>query len=132
METPELDEVGRHLVSLEEQALTRWCNGDPSGFLEISAADVVYFDPFIDRRIDGLLALAEYYAALRGKIRADRFEILNPIVHRTREMAILTFNFVSFGGNGNELRWNCTEAYRCDGDEWKIIQTHWSFTNPKQ
>ncbi len=132
MDSPQLDDIGRYLVSLEEQALARWCSGDPSGFLEICAADVVYFDPFIDQRIDGLAALSDYYEALRGKIRADRFEILNPVVQRTRDVAILTFNFVSFGGNENELRWNCTEVYRHEDDEWKIIQTHWSFTNPKK
>jgi hypothetical protein len=32
------------ILTMERQALTRWCNGDPSGFLEISAKDVVYFD----------------------------------------------------------------------------------------
>jgi ketosteroid isomerase-like protein len=132
MECPQLDDLGRYLVSLEERALARWCSGDPSGCLEISAADVVYFDPFIDQRIDGLAALSDYYEALRGKIRADRFEILNPVVQRTHDMAVLTFNFVSFGGNENKLRWNCTEVYRREDDDWKIIQTHWSFTNPKQ
>jgi hypothetical protein len=128
MDFPGLDELGRHLVSLEQRALTRWCNGDPSGFLEICAADVVYFDPFIERRIDGLSALANYYEALRGKIRADRFEIRNPLVQRSENLAVLTFNFASFGGNENELRWNCTEAYRLEANGWKIIQSHWSFT----
>jgi hypothetical protein len=43
----------------------RWCKGDPDGFLEISAPNVVYFDPFLERRIDGLDALTRYYDALR-------------------------------------------------------------------
>jgi ketosteroid isomerase-like protein len=132
MDHDNLDDVGRHLVSLEQQALVRWCNGDPSGYLEICAPDVVYFDPFLDRRIDGLAALSDYYTALSGKIRANRFEILNPLVQRTGNMAVLTFNFVSFGGNENEFRWNCTEVYRQDANQWKIIQAHWSFTNPSR
>ena len=45
------------VVRMERAALKRWLNGDPSGFLEISAPDVVYFDPFTERRIDGLDAL---------------------------------------------------------------------------
>jgi hypothetical protein len=47
-------------------------------------------------------------------------------------MAVLTFNYVSYGGNENRFRWNCTEAYRKDPAGWRIIQTHWSFTNPKK
>ena len=48
------------------------------------------------------------------------------------KMAVLTFNYVSYGGNENEFHWNCTEAYRKDRAGWRIIQTHWSFTNPKK
>jgi hypothetical protein len=120
-------DVAAHLIRLEEAALRRWCDGDPSGFLEISAEDVVYFDPFLDRRIDGLPALADYYESLRGKVRAERFELINPQVQLVRDAAVLTFNFVSYGGG--ESRWNCTEVFRRAGDSWKLIQTHWSRTN---
>lgn len=126
---PEDDSIEAHLIDLERRALVRWCNGDPGGFLEICAPDVVYFDPFLDRRIDGLSALTEYYAGIRGKVRAARFEILNPRVQRVGDLAILTFNFVSYGGNEDGLRWNCTEGYRRDASDWRIVQTHWSFTN---
>lgn len=48
------EKVASTIVGLEKAALERWGNGDPSGFLEISHRDVVYFDPFLDRRLDGL------------------------------------------------------------------------------
>jgi len=126
------DEVTIHeILQLEEAALHRWLNGDPSGFLEISANDVVYFDPFTERRLNGLSELTPYYEAIRGKVHADRFEILNPMVQLVGNAAILTFNFISYGGNENAMRWNCTEVYRRNNDQWKIIQTHWSFTKVK-
>jgi ketosteroid isomerase-like protein len=116
------------LVQLETAALARWCRGDPGGFLELSAPDVVYFDPFLERRLDGLPALTAYYEALRGKISAARFELLNPLVQRAGDAAVLTFNFVSWGAGGEEQRWNCTEVYRRDPGGWRIVQTHWSWT----
>ena len=117
------------ILGLESQALRRWCNGDPSGFLEISAPDVVYFDPFLESRLDGLEALRSYYEGLRGKIRAERFELLNPLVQRLGDGgAVLTFNFVSYGSDGSEAHWNSTEVYRKDRAGWRIAQTHWSFT----
>jgi hypothetical protein len=59
--------------------------------------------------------------------------LINPKVQRIGDAAVLTFNFVSYGGNENGLRWNCTEVYRHDaGGTWQIIQTHWSFTNPSK
>jgi len=122
--------IAQTIIELERAALVRWCSGDPSGYLEITAPDVVYFDPFIERRLDGLESLSDYYERLRGKISAERFEILHPAVQRSGDMAVLTFNFVSYGAHHFELRWNCTEVYRRDADSWRIIQSHWSFTKP--
>ena len=131
--TPNLqspEDIARHLIALEEQAMRRWCNGDPSGFLEISAEDVVYFDPFLKRRIDGLSALTAHYESLRGKIFAERFEFLNPRVQVVGEAAVLTYNYVSHGsGNENASRWNCTEVFRRTASRWLLIQSHWSLTN---
>jgi 2-hydroxychromene-2-carboxylate isomerase len=125
------DAVAKELVAMERAALVRWCAGDPSGFLEISAPDVVYFDPFLERRLDGIAALTAHYEALRGKVSASHFEILNPRVQRSGDMAVLTFNFVSFGGNENGMRWNCTEVFRRDPAGFRLIQTHWSFTDSR-
>ncbi|HEX5391926.1 MAG TPA: nuclear transport factor 2 family protein [Rhodocyclaceae bacterium] len=122
-------DIGSTLIALEQRALDRWCQGDPSGFLEISAPDVVYFDPFLERRMDGLDALTAYYENLRGQIKATRHEMLNTLVQVVGDAAVLTFNFHSWGGNEDQYRWNCTEVYRREaGDQWRIIQTHWSFS----
>ncbi len=119
----------KRIISMEEQALARWCRGDPSGFLEISAPDVVYFDPFRPERVEGLPALTAYYEGLRGTISAGRWEMARPLVQFAGNAAVLTFQFTSWGGQ--VVRWNCTEVYRRDGDAWRIIQTHWSFAaNP--
>lgn len=123
------EDISAHIIGLEERALRRWCSGDPSGFLDICADDVVYFDPFQNQRIDGLSALTTYYESLRGKVSAARFELLNPRVQVVGEAAVLTFNFVSWGGSEDALRWNCTEVFRLTSGIWKLIQTHWSFTN---
>jgi ketosteroid isomerase-like protein len=129
MDTNDRD-VSQQIIALERQALARWSNGDPLGCLELSAPDVVYFDPFLDHRIDGREDLATYYAALRGKIFAKHFELIDPVVQLCDSVAILTFNFVCQLSSGTEQRWNCTEVYRRDDVGWRIIQTHWSFTNP--
>ena len=120
-------DAATEIVGLETAALKRWLAGDPSGFLEISDEDVVYFDPFLERRIDGLAALTAYYESLRGKISAARFEMVNPKVQLFAEAAVLTFNFTSWGDRGAAVRWNCTEVYARRGAEWRIVQTHWSF-----
>ena len=46
-------DIASAIIALESAALERWGNGDPLGFLEICAPDVVYFDPNLESRIDG-------------------------------------------------------------------------------
>ena len=125
-----VDEISFEIINMERAALDRWGRGDPDGFLEISAPEVVYFDPFLARRIDGLPALRKYYAELRGKIHIDSYEMVDPEVQVRGEIAILTFCFVSRGG-GDEMRWNTTEVYRRGEGGWRILHTHWSFTQPE-
>jgi ketosteroid isomerase-like protein len=119
------------LIEKERRALERWNNGDPSGYLEISSTDVVYFDPFIDQRLNGLGKLTQLYESIQGQIHVDRYEMLHPKVQTGNDMAVLTFNLNSYEGNNCSF-WNCTEVYKKEpSGEWKIVQTHWSFTQPK-
>jgi hypothetical protein len=123
---PMTEDPAATIIAMERAALDRWCKGDPSGFLEISAPDVVYFDPYLPSRLDGLETLTAYYESLRGKVRVSRYELENPLVQATGSAAVLTFNFASWSGGGDALRWNCTEVYRWGDGQWRIVQTHWS------
>ncbi len=116
------------ITGLEKAALERWNNGDPTGFLELSAPDVVYFDPFLDQRLSGLDELTSLYKSITGQVHVDRCEMINPLVQATEKMAVLTFNLNSYLKETVQ-KWNCTEVYRLEaGGKWKIIQTHWSLT----
>jgi predicted enzyme related to lactoylglutathione lyase/ketosteroid isomerase-like protein len=123
------DETAATVIAMERAALDRWGKGDPSGFLEICAPDVVYFDPWQERRLDGLEALSRLYEGIRGQVQITRYELLNPKVQLCGDAAVLTFNFVGEGEKRTD-RWNCTEVYRRTPGGWRIIQTHWSLTQP--
>lgn len=128
-QTADGQSIAQHITGMEKAALERWNQGDPSGFLEISANDVVYFDPFTAQRVDGHEALTALYESIRGQIHVDRYDMLNPRVQCVEGMAVLTFNLISHMGTTNQ-KWNCTEVYRLDDGQWRIIQTHWSLTQP--
>lgn len=118
------------ILKLEQAAMERWSSGDPEGFLELSAEDVTYFDPFTERRLNGRDELAKLYRSLTGQVKVDRYEFIDPKVELMEDMAVLTFNFVSYMGR-NVNRWNTTEVYRKSNGSWKIIHTHWAFTRPR-
>ena len=123
------------IVALERAAIDRWCAGDPQGYLETYAPDVTYFDPSLERRIDGLGAMKELLTPIAGKIKIDRYEMIGPKVQRQGDVAVLTYNLVNYARlpDGTEKvtsRWNVTEMYRRTGGKWKIAHSHFSFTKP--
>jgi len=121
-----MNNIKETIIQLETAALERWNNGDPSGFLELSASEVTYFDPFLEKRLNGLDALTALYESIRGQVRVDKYELVDPKVQATDHTAVLTFNYIANLGD-SVFRWNCTEVYRLETtDEWKIIHTHWS------
>jgi ketosteroid isomerase-like protein len=124
------DETTDLIIGMERAALDRWGKGDPSGFLEITAEDVAYFDPFQERRIDGIRSLTNLYESILGAVQVDRYELIDPKVQLFEDAAVLTFNYVGHGSDGQISRWNCTEVYRRAGGAWKIVQTHWSSSKP--
>lgn len=124
------DDVRTTILELERKALERWGQGDPDGFLEISAPDVSYFDPYQPKRLDDREALAALYETLRGAVKIDVAEIIAPRVQVLGDTAVLSYRFGSEGGGGQYL-WNCTEVYRRLDGEWRIVHTHWSMPEKK-
>src|SRR5215467_11089113 len=130
------DPSAAKIIAMERAALDRWGKGDPQGYLEIMAPEVTYFDPFQERRVDGLEAMKALLAPLAGKIKIDHYDMINPRVQRSGDVAVLTFNLVDQatppgGTDPITARWNTTEIYRRIGGNWKIIHSHFSFTKPE-
>lgn len=118
------------IINLEKSAIEQWNNGNPSGFLDIMASDVVYFDDLSDLRLDGFDKIKQLYESIRGQIHVDKYEMINPKVQSVKGMALLTYNLISYAGKRID-KWNCTEVYRLEKDgNWRIIHSHWSFTKP--
>ena len=118
------------IIALETAALDAWHQGNPTPYLELYSEDFTYFDPAHEKRIDGWDKIKELYESMRGKVKMDKFEIIDPVVQSAGTMAVLTYNLRSYSG---ETLWqeNCTEVYRLEeNNQWKIIHSHWSLTSP--
>jgi ketosteroid isomerase-like protein len=121
------------IVTLERRALDRWGKGDPGGFLDLYGADITYFDPVTAARVDGHQAMADYYRPFVGKIQIPRYEMLSPHVIVEGNMALLTYNLVTYAQDARGVesvgsRWNSTVVYQRRGGTWKSIHSHWSYT----
>ena len=132
--------VAEHIIGLEKAALDRWIRSDPDGYLDIYARDATYFDPFTQKRVDGIAALraqVEPIRSMKPPFTDIRYEMVDPRVQVDGDVAVLSFNLVDYGkpvGSSQETvvaRWNASEVYRRDRGAWKIMHTHWSFLQPQ-
>jgi ketosteroid isomerase-like protein len=126
-------DLGQVIIGLERAALDRWGAGDPGGYLDVYDEAITYFDPVVARLIEGHAAMTEYYRPWTGKIRIDRYDMIDPHVVVGGEMAVLAYNLVNYvrGDDGVEAvknRWNSTAVYQRRGGVWKIVHSHWSYT----
>jgi ketosteroid isomerase-like protein len=123
------------IIALERGALDRWGRGDPQGHLDLYARDVTYFDPMRDKRIDGLDAMKQALEPIKGLVKVDRYEMIDPQTYGAGDAAILTYNLVSYGrspaGEAMVVRWNSTAVYARINRQWKIVHSHWSYTKPE-
>jgi len=122
------------VVALERSALDRWGNGDPTGYLDVYAPEITYFDIATEKRLDGHATMADYYRPLTGKIKVVSYEMLSPKVQHHGDVAVLTYNLrseaVQPDGKPLTVRWNSTAVYARIGGQWKMIHSHWSLTAP--
>ncbi len=126
------EEVKDQIIAMEKDALQRWNNGDPSGYLKIYGKEITYFDENTIIRLDGYSTLEKLYEPIKGKIRNARFEMIKPKVQLYGNVGVLTFNLITYSDEGKVTsRWNSTEVYSKIDGVWKIIHSHWSFTKHK-
>ena len=124
------------VIAIEHASLDRWIKGDPDGFLNAFASEVTYFSPTEERRVDGLEAMKALLAPVRGKIRIDRYEMLNTKVQRHGDVAVLTYQIVNYqrrpdGKEQPTTRWNSTAVFHRSGGSWRTIHSHFSYTRPE-
>jgi len=126
----ETKDLAAEIIAIERAALEKWNNGNPDGYLELLSDDITYFDPSLDKRFDGYEKMQTYYEGARGQVHVDRYDMVDPKVQASGNMAVLTFNLYSYKGE-EVYKWNCTEVYHKKEDgKWEIIHNHWSFIRP--
>lgn len=121
------------VLAHERAALERWGRGDPDGFNSITALEYTYFDPSLERRLEGREALRAHVEPVRGRIRVGRWVFVEPRVQRAGTLAVLTFDLTSYtvqedGSEAQGAFWHSTEVYHEVEGRWELVSTHWSYT----
>ncbi len=124
-------DIAKEIIAIERAALDRSDKNDVSRFLETSDPNVSYFDPFLEKPIHGREALTAYYKKVFVGEASRTGEMSNASVQVFGDSAVLTFNYQNKDEKGPLVRWNATEVYRHTKDGWRIVHSHWAYTQPK-
>lgn len=129
--------VAEMLIARERAELNRWDKGDPWGYAEHTASEITYFDPSLERRLDGYENFRKLLTQVEGKIKILRYEMINPKVQIHGDTAVLTYNLIDIvptpEGSTKEVHWNSTEIFTRINGKWKRIHSHWSYSkSPSQ
>ena len=129
------EDIAAKIIATERAGLHASDRGDVQMFLKLSTPDVVYTDPFIEKPIVGIAALTAYYATVFKPTDNPTVtgEMQNEHVQVMGDTAVLTFNYIGRKVDTKEIvrRWNAVEVYTKRDGEWRIVNTHWSWTQPK-
>ena len=121
------------ILSLEKAAMERWRKGDPLGWAEISADDVIYVDPGLTAPVVGLENYSANLEQIKGKIFYESSEFIDPRIEIVGDAAVLSYNYRSKPEptSPDQTLWNTTEVYFRQDEQWRIVHTHWSFVRHK-
>jgi len=123
------DETARQILRLERQSLEGWQKGDPDPLLATLDPEITYIHAVTPRRLEGLPAVKAFFERYRGMPLFDSFEMADPKVQISGNVAVLTYLFVRRNGTVTS-RWNATEVYRHNPEGWRVLHTHWSMVQP--
>ena len=126
--------VEQLILAKEKMLLDEWGKGNTMIFPQNNATEITYFDPSLEKRINGIKEFTDLLKPIENKFTIEKYEMLNPKVQVHGEVAVLSYNLVDYSKNpeGVEQKhlWNSTEVYKKINNDWKIIHSHWSFTKP--
>ena len=126
------DDLTAEIIAMEKAMLDRWGTGDTDSFLELAAPEITYFDPSLEKRLDGREAFEKFLAPLKGTFRVPKYEMIDPKVQVHGEAAVLSYNMIDYDETGiNTFRMNVTEVYARQDGRWILVHSHFSITKPE-
>lgn len=125
------DDPTAEIIAMEKAMLDRWGTGDTDDFLGLAAPEITYFDPSLEKRLDGREAFAKFLAPLKGTFRVPKYDMVDPKVQVLGQAAVLSYNMVDHDEAGNTFRMNVTEVYARRDGRWMLVHSHFSPTQPR-
>jgi nuclear transport factor 2 (NTF2) superfamily protein len=126
-ELPTADEAQTVIWEKIQMANDRWASGDPMGFLECSAQDITWSEPFTpENRVSGYEAMKVFLEGFKGQIPPHKHELLDPMFQFYDDMMIVTYRYQATIEGEIGDPWKVTAVYRYVDGDWLSVHENWS------
>ena len=129
--TKDMTAAEKEIVEIEKKALEKWYAGDPTPYINNMSGDIAYFEPILDKRLDGKQPLSKMFEALRGKVHARQVRHAQHARSNGRRFGDPLVQISSPSKTACPIAGTATEIFAKGSDsQWKLIHSHWSQTKP--
>lgn len=126
-ELPSADEAEAAVMEKITMAAEKWSKGDPMGYVECAAKDIVWLDELgALKPISGSEALKQYLEPYRGQIPAHKFELLDPLFQVFDDIVIVTYRYQGIFDGEPANPWKVTSVYRYVNGDWLSVHENWT------
>jgi ketosteroid isomerase-like protein len=124
---PTVDEAKVAIMQKIKSANDRWASGDPMGFLECAAQDIVWLDDLgAQKPVCGYEALGKYLETFKGQIYPHEHELLDTLFQPYDDIVIVTYCYQAISDEEPANPWKVTSVYRYQDGDWSSVHENWS------
>ena len=126
-ELPTAEEAETAIWQKIQMANDRWASGDPMGFVDCAAPDIVWIDDLAAQNgVSGKEALSAYLENFKGQIPAHQHELLNPGFQHFEDIVIVSYQYQGIFEDEPAEPWKITAVYRYTDGDWLSVHENWS------
>ena len=131
-ELPTVDEAKTAIMEKINSANDRWASGDPMGFMECVAQDILWMDDLgAPIPVIGKESLGKYLENFKGQIPPHQHELFNHEFQFYGEIVIVNYRYQGTFDGAPLEPWKITSVYRYIDGDWLSVHENWSQVKPE-
>jgi len=124
---PAAEEAESAIWQKIELANDRWASGDPMGFVDCAAEDIVWIDDLSAQNgVSGKEALGAYLQNFKGQIPPHQHELLDQQFQHYDDMVVVYYKYQGIFEDMDAEPWKVTSVYRYADGDWLSVHENWS------
>jgi hypothetical protein len=124
---PTQDEARTAIWQKITAANDKWAAGDPMGFTECAAPDIIWSDDLgAQNRVIGYEALNSYLVAFKGQIPPHQHVLIDPVFQFYDDVVIVSYRYQGTFEGEAAAPWKVTSVYRYADGDWLSVHENWT------